>query len=329
MGELATFHRNLHETACEAVWRCEHRWTRTFSPNAAERFWAYWFGLDQSLDACKARDGAGQKPFFDLNWTAASVQRGGVSFDLSKVEGCLIDLREGICDGTHRHARMTPACRAVLTPQIGPGGSCDHPMECGAGSTCDTGPDPFCGGLCEGGPLACGCALDEYCFQGSCFRYLEAGELCTGADRCVPTAGCEPRQARCVAYHSLGEGESCASSDYCLPELACVEGACSSIEFVAAGEVCNGGEILCRIGALCLRDDESGEQRCEVLSGKESRCEAENALECRPDLRCFAGRCSERQDTGLACQTDADCISGLCHQGSCAASCVDIGFTSG
>ncbi|MFU8804371.1 MAG: hypothetical protein ACNA8W_11220 [Bradymonadaceae bacterium] len=324
LAHLAEFHQALHETACEAVWQCEHRWTRNFSPNAAELFWAYWFGLEDSEESCKARHGTlGQKPFFGLEWMAVSVGNQRVSFDVDATEACLEDLYAGICDGTHRHARLTSACRAVLAPRVGPGGGCDHDMECGGGSTCDTGPDPFCGGLCDGGPLACGCALEEYCLQDRCFRYLEPGEACEPTDRCVPTAGCEPGEGVCVPYHTLDEGASCATSDYCKAELACVDGTCSPIDFVGLDEECNGREILCRIGAICLRDG-NGEQRCEGAPTSADVCDEDDELPCRPGLRCYHGVCTELLAPESACQTDTDCLSRFCHQGLCAAACTDI-----
>jgi hypothetical protein len=326
LEDLTAFHRALHDVACENVRHCEHRWTRTFSPNAAHNFWSYWFGLDDSLEACKARYGMNHEPFFELDWTASAVLAGRVAFDRSAVEGCLSDLAAGICDGTHRLARLPAACRAVLSPRVRPGGPCDHPMECAGGSTCDTGPDPFCGGICDGGPLACGCTSDEYCLQGRCFSYLSPGQPCSNGDRCVPTAGCEPSSGLCVSYHSYDAGEACTTSDYCRPELACVNGACVPIAYAPSAEPCNGRDILCQLGTVCVRENPADDPHCTRAPGEGAPCTAGSSLSCRAGLRCLDGTCHRHAGEGELCREDDDCISRLCHHGRCAAGCADVGL---
>ena len=135
----------------------------------------------------------------------------------------------------------------------------------------------------------------------------------------------EAMQAICAdVYRGAGAANGGCQTDVdCVSDLICDKGFCGTPKLVPLGAGCaNIGEI-CAPGAFC--SNASGIWMCTAKVGVQGDCTVSPCVE---SLRCAAGLCVSRLDTGLPCATDDDCTSGFCepYAGLCAA---DVRFANG
>jgi hypothetical protein len=137
------------------------------------------------------------------------------------------------------------------------------------------------------------CAPGLYCDQ-VCRKPVAVGGACTTDAACGPGLRCDPTLNLCSA--ALAEGQDCTSrtcpsSLYCMPDTH----RCVRLKYHAAGEVCDNGANLCRVGS-CYFNSATG--ACpEVLADGALCSEANGSSVCGPFAHCSSG----------ICQTDYNC----------------------
>lgn len=222
----------------------------------------------------------------EISKLEAAVRAGRLSYDPQAQAACLAAGRSSDGGTPFEGAELTGPCARILTPRVGPGGSCERHDECISGY-CRAGGVASCGGQCAA-PIAVG---------GAC---APRRDVCAAGSSCEP--GPDGRH-RCLVHGA--PGARCGQGlGVCVEGTECVDGRCTLP--VTEGQACTPGQVSC------------GEDlECVAVPGDIARCWARPRLgeACQPDLPCAGtclrcdlaqGRCVARGGEGDACVPGED-----------------------
>ena len=223
----------------------------------------------------------------------AFVAAGRIRYSPADAAACVAAIAAAPCDGVDQVLLLTPACTALVTGTVAPGGACALTEEC-AGGTCDT-------------TATC---------SGTCAEYLPAGADCTTSSvDCASGLLCDWNGGgTCVPPAPGRAGQPCGPGDLlCQPGLFCDGGICHAK--LPAGASCLAASASdpypCAPDTSCHANSYYSPTRAECVPwvGAAAAC-GEWIGSCGPGLNCVAGACTPEPTVGEPCSLTVPCLLG-------------------
>jgi hypothetical protein len=267
--------------------------------------------LVPSMTACMSTDPAFASAYLSLALECEALGEmqaaGTLGIDASKVDACLAAVKGLSCLDLYLLDGGVPeACRAVLVPEVEPGGACHSTsgVECVAG-WCDV--------------TACN-------LPGTCVAYAQLGQPCD-VDRCAPGLVCAGGTCEELVVHRAGVGESCNvlgvvcdEGLYCHYDTGTSASTCQPV--AAVGSDCSDDSRACPVGSLCRSTGTA--HLCVPVAAAGERCApglrmCQQGLSCAPDDDAgLTGVCTAWPGVGGACgftpQEVVPCAQGYCDE---------------